>query len=71
MSNAIKIVRGNDLIFENGNEHGSTREPLYVAACGALRGHGSTPDKAIDSLKESRRARAINESMECEGSTPD
>lgn len=33
----IEIVRGNDLIFPNGNEKGEYTEPLWLASCGGGR----------------------------------
>jgi hypothetical protein len=40
----IEVVRGNDLIFPNGNEKGEYTEPLWLASCGVGRKfHGQTP----------------------------
>jgi len=45
---AITVVRGNDLHFPRGNEHGDFYEPLWVAKCGSVGyAHGRTPFAAL------------------------
>jgi hypothetical protein len=46
----IELVRGNDVIFPDGNEHGETSEPLFIAKAEGRRAQGRTPAEALANL---------------------
>lgn len=45
------VVRGNDLYFPQGNEHGDYYEPLFIARQDEQKAHGRTPAEAIENLE--------------------
>jgi hypothetical protein len=50
MTNDIKIIKGNDLYFPQGNENGDYYEPLFIAKKDGAMAHGRTPEEAISNL---------------------